>query len=129
VKWGRANHRPDIELDVKEMKIMTQEEQMQHIDEKQRANGNAGAFILGTLIGGLTAALAMLLYAPQSGAETQDQIRSKANEFRMDAEKSLKERRHSAEESIYTGLNNVAGKLEQVASGLNQQVEEMKESS
>ena len=108
---------------------MAQTEQIEQMEVRQDHNGNAGAFLLGSLLGGLTAAAAMLLYAPQSGAETQEQIRKKADELRGDFENEIQNRRHAAEESISTSLKNVAGKLEQVAENLNQRAEGLKETS
>ena len=98
-------------------------------DQIGNRNGNAGAFLIGSILGGLTAAAAMLLYAPQSGVETQELLRSKANELRMEAEKTFQNRRQAAEESIGTRLSSVAGRLEEVATTLNQQAEDMKDTS
>jgi gas vesicle protein len=101
--------------------------QIERRDEIRNHNGNAGAFLVGSILGGLTAAAAMLLYAPRSGADTQELIRQKADEFRAEAEKTLQNRRQEAEESIAMRLSSVAGRLEEVATTLNQQAEDMKE--
>jgi len=108
---------------------MAHNEQMEQLEVRQDRDGNTGAFLLGSLFGGLTAAAAMLLFAPQSGVETQEQIRKKADELKADLETEFQNRRNSAEESIALNLKNVAGKLEQVATTLNQRAEEVKESS
>lgn len=47
---------------------------------------HSGSFMLGLLIGGLGAAAASLLLAPQSGERTREQIREKAAEARANAE-------------------------------------------
>ena len=39
-------------------------------------------FLLGILLGGIAGAAAMLLYAPQSGGETREQIKKKGREAR-----------------------------------------------
>ena len=49
--------------------------------------------------------------------------------MKADLETEFQNRRNSAEESIALSLKNVAGKLEQVATTLNQRAEEVKESS
>jgi gas vesicle protein len=105
---------------------MAQTERRQEI---RNHNGNAGAFLIGSILGGLTAAAAMLLYAPRSGVETQELIRQKADEFRSEAEKTIQDRRQVAEESVAMRLNSVAGRLEEVATTLNQQAEDMKETT
>jgi gas vesicle protein len=46
------------------------------------AANQAGNFLAGILIGGLAGAAAVLLFVPQSGKETREQIRQKAMELR-----------------------------------------------
>ena len=41
-----------------------------------------GAFLIGFVVGGLTGAVAALLFAPQSGTETRTLIKEKAIEFK-----------------------------------------------
>ena len=52
-----------------------------------------GALFVGFILGGLTGALAALLFAPQSGAETRALIKDKSIELRDIAQ-------HSAEEAV-----------------------------
>ncbi|MBL8063932.1 MAG: YtxH domain-containing protein [Anaerolineales bacterium] len=52
-----------------------------------------GAFLVGFIVGGLTGAVAALLFAPQSGEETRALIRDKSIELRDRAS-------HSAEEAL-----------------------------
>ena len=40
----------------------------------QQNNGNAGSFVTGFVVGSLAAAAATLLFAPQSGKQTRDQL-------------------------------------------------------
>jgi gas vesicle protein len=101
----------------------------EHIEEKRNHNGNAGAFLIGTLIGGLTAAITMFLYTPQSGVEAQDLIRKKADGLKVEAEKTIQKGRQAAEDRIAMSLSGAAEKLEQLATTLNQQAEQIKESS
>ena len=57
---------------------------MENRTRKNAANDfeNIGNIFLGILIGGLLGAAAMLLFAPQSGKETRDQIAEKSIELR-----------------------------------------------
>lgn len=50
-----------------------------------------GAFVAGFVIGGVSAAVAALLYAPQSGVETRAMIKEKSIELRDQAQESLEE--------------------------------------
>jgi gas vesicle protein len=50
-----------------------------------------GAFVAGFLIGGVSAAIAALLFAPQSGAETRQMIKDRSIELRDQAQQSLEE--------------------------------------
>ena len=56
-----------------------------------------GAFFAGFLVGGLVGAAAALILAPQSGAETREQIQQKSIELRGKAEDTLAEARAKAE--------------------------------
>lgn len=56
---------------------------MEITDEKQvNQTGNTKNVFLGLLVGGLVGAIAMLLFAPQSGKQTRDQIQDKGIELR-----------------------------------------------
>lgn len=50
-----------------------------------------GAFVVGLLIGGASAAVAALLFAPQSGAETRAMIKEKSIELRDQAQQTAEE--------------------------------------
>ncbi|HSR43351.1 MAG TPA: YtxH domain-containing protein, partial [Longimicrobiales bacterium] len=51
------------------------------------SGGSLGAFVLGALVGAGVA----LLFAPQSGEETQEELRSRARELRGAAEERVRE--------------------------------------
>ena len=53
-------------------------ENQEYIDQ----NHNLVSVLVGLLIGGLVGALSMLLFAPNSGKETRDQIKDKGIELR-----------------------------------------------
>jgi len=57
-----------------------------------------GAFAAGLLIGGMGAAVAALLFAPQSGAETRTLIKDKSIELRDRAEELATEARARGDE-------------------------------
>ena len=59
-----------------------------------------GAFLSGFLIGGLVGAAVSLMMAPQSGAETRQQIRTKGVELRGRAEDELTDLRVQAERTL-----------------------------
>jgi gas vesicle protein len=50
-----------------------------------------GAFLVGFIVGGLTGAVAALLFAPQSGEETRALIKDKSIELRDQAQMSAEE--------------------------------------
>jgi len=56
---------------------------MEITDEKQvNQTGNIKNVLIGLLVGGLAGAVAMLLFAPQSGKQTRAQIQDKGIELR-----------------------------------------------
>lgn len=68
--------------------------------EKQReSNGlaDAGAFILGGLVGALVGAIAMIWNAPRSGVQTRTEIRERGLELRAQAESVAAEAREKVE--------------------------------
>ena len=50
-----------------------------------------GAFLVGFIVGGLTGAVAALLFAPQSGEETRAMIKEKSIELRDKSAQSVEE--------------------------------------
>lgn len=56
-----------------------------------------GAFLVGFIVGGLTGAVAALLFAPQSGEETRALIRDKSIELRDKAQVTAEEALAKAE--------------------------------
>jgi gas vesicle protein len=77
--------------------------------ERDRAGG-LGSFVLGALVG---AGLA-LLFAPKSGAETQEELKEHARKFRTaagervrDAQRQLEERLEDVREGVQTHFDDV----------------------
>lgn len=63
-------------------------------------NDDFGSFLSGFIIGGLVGAAVSLMMAPQSGAETRQQLRSKGVELRDRAEDELGDIRDRAERTL-----------------------------
>lgn len=67
-------------------------------------NNNTGkGFLIGFLAGGALGAVLALLYAPKSGKELRDDIRSKTDEYLTDADRLLSEGKEKASEFINEG--------------------------
>ena len=74
------------------------------------SGGGLGSFVLGALVG---AGLA-LLFAPKSGAETQEDLKEHAKRFRgaaeervREAQRQVEERLEEVREGVQTGFNGV----------------------
>lgn len=93
------------------------------------SNGTLGAFVLGSLLGGLTAGLLSLLWAPQSGDKTQQQIRAKADDLKVQAEETIAQGRSKAESSVAEARQAMAGWLSQSAQELNRRAEQIRPTS
>lgn len=78
--------------------------------------GGLGAFVLGALVG---AGLA-LLFAPQTGEETQEDLRRKARELRDLAEDRVREAQRRFGESMETARDEVQTQLETVRDAVDQ---------
>lgn len=102
---------------------MREREDAPHIIIERDGGGGLGSFILGALVG---AGLA-LLFAPQSGEETQEEIRARALKLKdvaqdrvRDAQERLEHRLTDARENVRT---RVDGMKEAVESGRQAAVE------
>ena len=87
---------------------MRDQEDLPYIIVERDSGGSFGSFCLGALVG---AGLA-LLFAPQSGEETQEEIRARAKKLRAAAEERMREAQLSIE-----------GRLENVREGVESRVE------
>ena len=87
---------------------MRNQEDLPYIIVERDSGGSFGSFLLGALVG---AGLA-LLFAPQSGEETQEEIRARAKKLRATAEERMREAQLTLED-----------RLEQVREGVESRVE------
>jgi gas vesicle protein len=97
-----------------------------YIEESTYDTNNIKSVLLGLLFGGLTGAIAMLLFAPQSGKRTRDQIHQEGIELRDRTTTGINEaveQVRSVTNRITVGVQEKAGKLKQL--GQDQLVEQM----
>jgi len=80
-----------------------------------------GAFLTGFVIGGLVGAAVALILAPQSGAETREQIRQRGIELRTQGEEPLAEARTRAEAAAV----DARARAEKLAADARLRAEEM----
>jgi len=84
------------------------------IEENGNGTGNTRSVLIGLLIGGLTGAAAMLLFAPRSGEQTRTQIRKKSIQLRDQTTASVKgalEQARVEAEELTSGVRQKAGEL------------------
>ena len=76
----------------------------------QKDGGGFGAFVLGALVG----AGAALLFAPKSGAETQEELRDRAQQLRTVAEERVREAQRRLEDRLDEARVGVQGRFDDV---------------
>ena len=77
---------------------------------EREGGGGVGSFILGALVG---AGLA-LLFAPQSGEETQEELKARALKLKGTAQDRFRETQHNLEERLGAARENVHARVESV---------------
>jgi gas vesicle protein len=85
--------------------------------KKSKFTNNPLRLLLGLLIGGLAGVVTMLLFAPQSGKETRDQIEEKAIELRDETTKNVKKaltKVRSKADKLTADVQDKAGELKQL---------------
>jgi len=76
----------------------------------ERGGGGLGSFVLGALVG---AGIALLL-APQSGEETQEELKERAREFKSKAETRVREVQRQLEDRLEVAREGVQARVEGV---------------
>ncbi len=87
-----------------------------NIKEHAYNTKNTKTVLLGLLIGGLTGAAAMLLFAPQSGKRLRTQIRQESIQLRDRATTGIKE----AVEQVRSVTNRITAEVQEKAGELKQ---------
>ncbi len=82
---------------------MRNQDDLPYIIVERDSGGGFGSFFLGALVG---AGLA-LLFAPQSGEETQEEIRERAQKLRIAAEERMREAQSTLEDRMDTVRDGV----------------------
>jgi len=85
--------------------------------KKSKLTNNPLRLLLGLLVGSLAGVITMLLFAPQSGKQTRDQIEEKTIELRDQTTKSVKKalaQVHSGTVKIKSDVQGKAGELKQL---------------
>src|SRR5262245_46237920 len=88
--------------------VMARDDEGPYIVIERERGGSMGSFILGALVG---AGVALLL-APQSGEETQEEIRRRARKLRAQAEDRLRIAQQQLETRLDRARENVQGRVD-----------------
>lgn len=93
---------------------MRGDDEVPYIVIERERGGSIGSFVLGALVGAGIA----LLFAPQSGAETQEEIRRRARKLKSKAEERLRVAQEEIEGRIQQARANVQGRVDSVRSAV-----------
>lgn len=94
---------------------MRDRDEAQVIVIERDSGGGAGSFVLGALVG---AGLA-LLFAPKSGAETQEELKEQARKLRSAAEERVREAQRQLEERLEDVRDGVQTRFDDVKQAVN----------
>jgi gas vesicle protein len=89
---------------------MRDRDEAPYIVIERESGGGLGSFVLGALVG---AGLALLL-APQSGEETQEEIKAGARKLKKAAQERAKEVQHDLEGRLNLARENLQSRVESV---------------
>ncbi len=89
---------------------MRDQDDVPYIVIEREGGGGLGSFVLGALVG---AGLA-LLFAPQSGEDTQDEIKTRALKLKDVAQERVRDAQSSLETRLAAARENVQGRVESV---------------
>lgn len=94
---------------------MREREDVPHIIIERDSGGGLGSFILGALVG---AGLA-LLFAPQSGEETQEELKARAGRLRDAAQDRVKDYQENLEHRLSDARESVRSRVDDVKTAVN----------
>ena len=89
---------------------MREHDETPYIVLERESGGGLGSFILGAMVG---AGLA-LLFAPQSGEETQEELKTRALKFKDTARDRVRDAQENLEGRLSTARENVQARVETV---------------
>jgi len=89
---------------------MRNQDESPYIVIERESGGGVGAFILGALVGAGIA----LLFAPKSGAETQEDLKRQARKLRSAAEERVREAQRQIEERLGEVRDGVQTRIDNV---------------
>ena len=89
---------------------MRDHDEMPYVVVEREGSGGIGSFILGALVG---AGLA-LLFAPQSGEETQEELKNRAGKLRDVAKERVRDAQTNLEDRLGTAREHVQARVESV---------------
>ena len=94
---------------------MRDHDEVPYIVIERDGGGGVGSFVLGALVG---AGLA-LLFAPQSGAETQEELKEQARKLRVVAEDRVREAQQQLEERLEEARDGVQSRYDDVRDAID----------
>lgn len=98
-----------------------------HMEERTSSRRASGwSWMKGAFVGALIGSVAALLFAPQSGDQTKQNLRKQGEELREDLEKRLMEGRLVAENNVASARATVADWLTQGSELLSKQADEVR---
>ncbi len=94
---------------------MRDHDEVPYIVIERDGGGGVGSFVLGALVG---AGLA-LLFAPKTGAETQEELKEQARKLRVVAEERVREAQRQLEERLEDAREGVHARYDEVREAIN----------
>ena len=94
---------------------MRDHDEVPYIVIERDGGGGVGSFVLGALVG---AGLA-LLFAPKTGAETQEELKEQARKLRIVAEERVREAQRQLEERLEEAREGVHARYDEVREAIH----------
>ena len=94
---------------------MRDRDEVPYIVVERESGGGVGSFVLGALVG---AGLA-LLFAPKTGAETQEELKEQARRLRSAAEERVREAQRQLEERLEVARDGMQSRMDEVKDAMD----------